>query len=103
VSSTVDAALERFRARFDHPPIDPRDVEERIAARFGLAAPATILVVAIEHPPACRIFVFHGRIPQPWSWRSAYVHAIADVDAILDRLLAREDEERGADAQEEAA
>jgi hypothetical protein len=100
---TVEDALERFRVRFDHPPVDPREVEERIAVRFELGAPATILVVAIDHPPACRIFVLRGRIPQLWSWRSAYVHAIADIDAILDRLLAREDDERGADAQAEAA
>ena len=78
---TPAEAIRRCRERWASPPVDPRDVEERIALRFRDAeTPPETLVIAHDHAP--RLFVRHGD-----GWRSAYVHATADVDATLDRLV----------------
>lgn len=76
----VTDAIARLRAKWSHDPLDRRDVEERLAVRLD---PERETVV-VEAPPACRIFVRRGE-----GWRSAYVHRLADVDAVLDGILAR--------------
>ncbi len=78
----VQAAIARMRARWTHPPVDRRDVEERLAVRLVDGAARECVVV--ETPPVCRLFV---RAPKGWT--SAYVHDVADVDAKLDELVAR--------------
>lgn len=80
---TDDEAVARMRARWSHPPLDRRDVEERIAIRF-LDGPAPDVVVLGPHPNACRLFV---RLRHDGTYASRYVHTVADVDATLDRLL----------------
>jgi hypothetical protein len=74
-----DEALAIFRARWNHPALDPRDVEERVALRLvDEAEPRDVVVIAT--PPACRLFVRRE------GWRSKYVHAPRDIDAALDEL-----------------
>lgn len=77
----VEEAIARCRARWSHPPIDVVDVEERVAVRLDAGEDRLVRVLAF--PPAVRIFVEHagGR------WRSAYVHHLEEVDAVLERLL----------------
>jgi hypothetical protein len=76
---SVDDALARFRARWAHPPLDRRDVEERLAVRLLELPDVEVLVVAT--PPACRLFVRRGE-----GWRSRYVHRVDEVDRALDAL-----------------
>jgi hypothetical protein len=77
---TTDEAIVRCRARWTHPPLDRRDVEERIALRLrDHESPPELRVVAIA--PACRIFVESRD-----GWRSRYVHTIGEVDSVLDEL-----------------
>lgn len=80
---TVEEAIARFRARWAHPPVDPRDVEERVAVRLDYCGPETEARV-IAFPPAVRVFI--SRSPGA-PWRSAYVHDLGDVDAVVDALL----------------
>lgn len=80
---TVEEAIARFRARWDHPPIDPADVEERIALRVGLDRN----VVVVPSAPAVRLFIVVSKIPEALRYRSVYLHSIADVDAALDALF----------------
>jgi hypothetical protein len=88
---TEEEAIARVRARWAHPPLDVRDVEERVALRLVDAhRPPEVLVRAA--PPACRLFVRQrdasgsGWPPRPGDWRSKYVHALRDVDRVLDDL-----------------
>jgi hypothetical protein len=78
---TSEEALASFRDRWAHPPLDVRDVEERIALRYqDDATPPRITAVA--QPPAVRIFREHA----DGKHHSTYVHRVADVDAALDRI-----------------
>lgn len=73
-------ALERFRARWAHPPVDRADIEERVALRL-IEVPeveAVVLGPWPPHVPACRLFVRRGD-----GWRSRYVHSTAEVDEAL--------------------
>lgn len=79
-------AVEAMRAKWDHPPTDARDIEERIAIRFrDLDHPPPFLVQAGR--VACR--VFYGDKVE--GYRSAYVHHPREVDGVIDRLLERAD------------
>lgn len=76
------------RARWTHPPLDVRDVEERLALRMVDLEPSPeVLVLPALH--ACRVFVRSGDVDAKGRrrWCSRYVHAIADVDEVLDALL----------------
>ena len=87
---THEEALARIRARWSHPPLDPRDVEERVALRYrDAAAPPRVAVVACR--PACRLFVLlhDDEDIRRREWTSAYVHRTADVDQVLHMLEAR--------------
>lgn len=86
---TVDEALEAMRARWTHPALDPRDVEEWIAVRFdGPSAAPTTAVLRTDN--ACRLFVL-ARPGAEWGaasrWCSRYVHAVGEVDEALDWIL----------------
>lgn len=77
-------AIAACRARWTHAPLDPRDVEERIALRL-VERDVTPQIRVLATPPACRIFVV--RSEGRGGSRSRYVHTIGEVDATLDRLL----------------
>jgi hypothetical protein len=80
---TEDEAIARIRARWDHAPLDRRDVEERVALRIvdRDVKPETVI---LENFTACLLFVRRG----PEDWRKRYVHSIYDVDGALDLLEA---------------
>lgn len=76
-----EEAIAKSRARWAQPPLDVRDVEERIALRYqDDATPPKITAVA--QPPAVRIFREHAN----GKHHSTYVYSVADVDAALDRI-----------------
>lgn len=79
---TDEEAIAAFRAKWAHPPLDPRDVEERLALRLRDAAGPEVQV--LECSPAVRLFVRAGA-----GWVSRYVHHVAEVDDMLDFLLVR--------------
>ncbi|AKF06062.1 hypothetical protein [Sandaracinus amylolyticus] len=79
----IERACASVRARWDHPPLDARDVAERVAARLGDAG---LEMLVLPHRCACRIFL---RASESAKWVSRYVHALGDVDGVLDHLLAR--------------
>lgn len=89
---TPDEALAVLRARWSQPPLDRRDVEERIALRLRDQEGPEVLVLEMAIPTSAgcarsvapRLFVASAS-----GWRSRYVHTIADVDHALDALLAR--------------
>jgi hypothetical protein len=85
----AEAAIARVRARWAHAPLDPRDVEERVAVRIVDRDIKPENVILEDHG-ACRIFVRRRARaewpPRPGDWRSCYVHSVSDVDAALDRL-----------------
>lgn len=77
---TDEQADASMRTRWAHPPVDPHDVDERIAVRFGdddrwQVQPA---------PPAVRLFLRRGD-----GWTSVYVHDWRDTDRAADELLRR--------------
>jgi hypothetical protein len=85
-------AVDAFRARWEHPPLDPHDVEERIAIRRRDAEPASFVVHRTPPPEqACRIFLqlaeAGGTKGRPL-WSSRYAHSTGEVDRILDALEA---------------
>lgn len=83
----VAEAIAAFRRRWDHPALDPRDVEERLALRLqDLPDPPRLHVMAT--PPACRLFwlLEDDEDARRRRWTSAYVHDSGDVDEVLDRL-----------------
>lgn len=97
---TQDEALAAFRARWDHPWIDAADVLERVSIRFpdrhdGLQVRAISAGRGAVSINAVRLFIgWPPLVENPEKgeaglWASAYVHRIADVDEVLDRLLAR--------------
>lgn len=85
---SFEEAVACFRARWSHPPIDRRDVEERVAVHL-VDRDVTPQIVVLACPPACRLFVLHAprTAETPEVWRSRYVHSVYDVDALLVRLL----------------
>lgn len=95
----MDEALARCRARWTHPPLDRRDVEERVALRYRDAA-APPLVTVLATPPACRIFrlLQDDEEPRRRRWTSCYVHRLEEVDQVLGLL-----EERAREAARRAA
>jgi len=92
---TVDEAIKRMRQRWAHAPLDERDVRERVATRLADSDELEVLVVA---GVGLRIFVRGEGLDHTGRqrYRSRYVHALEDVDAILDALLAPVAEERAA-------
>lgn len=78
---TPERASADMLARWDHEPVDQRDVDERIAIRLvDLETPPVVRTV--ELAPVVRVFVQHGD-----RWRSCYVHSAWEVDEALDSLL----------------
>jgi len=91
----VANALVRFRARWSAPMVDQADVEERAAIRLEEDERE---VLVLTRPPEVRLFVRAPELDRvQWGkpprlhrgWRSGYVHELADVDRILDGLVAR--------------
>ena len=95
----VAAALEHFRARWSRPLVAAPDVEERAAVRLQDDERQVLVLV---RPPEVRLFVrapeldrvVWGATPEQEprlkpGWHSGYVHDLADVDHILDRLRER--------------
>ena len=92
---TSEEALDEFRARWTHPSVDVRDVEERIAIR-GAEAETRVLPGPLG---AARVFVRGGpsvtksgkpkdRFGEPlFEWCSAYIHHPDETDGVLSRLL----------------
>lgn len=81
---TEEEALARCRARWSRPPPARVDVEERIATRFAdTSSPPEVLILTCAR--SCRLFL---RKPDG-GWVSRYVHDAAEVDVVLDWLLAR--------------
>lgn len=80
---TPEEAIARCRARWTHPPIAVVDVEERVALRLADEDPEAVAVV-LPCAPAVRVFV---QMREGGPWRSAYVHDLASVDAIVGTLL----------------
>lgn len=82
---TVDEALAAMRARWSHPPLDRRDVEERVAVRLLDVPDLEVVVLGPQpHCPACRIFV---RRRHDGSHVSRFVHSLADVEVVLPALV----------------
>lgn len=84
----VLAAIATVRARWTHAPLDPRDVEERVAIRAEEGEPVYRVIAT---PPACRIFRMTKAATEERraEWVSRYVHAVGDVDGVLDELARR--------------
>jgi hypothetical protein len=82
-----DDAIARFRARWAHPTLDPRDVLERVAIRFDGEGERYSVVPT---PPAVRLFRLcrPAQDDTPAVFRSAYVHSTREVDAAIDLLEA---------------
>lgn len=91
-------AIASTRARWAHPPIDLRDVEERVACRLAERPELEAAVVPVL--ASCRLFVRRrGRALVVWC--SRYVHAPGEVDVAIGWILARlEVLEREADERE---
>lgn len=77
-SVTSEEAIARMRARWNHAPLDPHDVYERIAIRFEHHDAWPPFYVS-PCPPACRLFIVHAG-----GWLSRYVHNMRDVDETID-------------------
>lgn len=82
---TFEEALAQFRTRWSHPPVDPRDVLERVAIRYD-GGGVLFSVHAMDH--VCRFFRADGfdENGKPTAQKSAYVHSTADVDRVIDAL-----------------
>lgn len=78
---TVEESIRAMRVKWDHEPLDVRDVEERIALRMGVSPDVRVIGSRAECT-ACRVFVRHGE-----TWRSRFVHTVSEVDAALDWCL----------------
>lgn len=81
---TFDDACAALRGRWSHPPLDRRDIEERVALRLR-EEEAQVLVLETPMPTTVAVRLF---VMSPKGWRSRYVHAAADVDQVLGELLA---------------
>lgn len=80
---TADEAIAVVHARWSGPPLDARDVEERLAVReHERVGPTRFLVLPCA--PAVRLFVRGGR----HEWTSAYLHELGEIARLLDRLEA---------------
>lgn len=84
--AAIHAARAAVRAHWSLPPLDRRDVEERVAVRLqgheGTEVRVLQHAVATTTATATRLFV-----AVPNGWRSRYVHELADVDRVLAELL----------------
>ena len=77
----ISQALSRYSERWNHPPVDPRDVAERLAIRYEDRDSPPFRVVRVDG--RVRLFLAAGE-----RWVSAYVHDPMETDAIADRLTA---------------
>ena len=75
-----DDALDAFRHRWTHPPVDLRDVEERAAVRLEDEAGAEVRVLAAPLG-AARLFIRRAD-----AWRSRYLHHPDETDRVLTTL-----------------
>lgn len=105
---TEEEAIAIMRARWSHPALDLRAVEERVAIRFEHRDTE---VRVLEARPACRVFILDGELTPRGGrsgvsgrWCSRYVHTLEDLDATITEIeeeIARAREKRARKADRE--